>query len=296
MASKSNRKLSKSVKDLTGRVFGKLVVIRVGGRWPMKWQCQCGCGKEVVVRGSNLISGNTRSCGCLSKDNRKGIPHPEARERANPCTKRDDGYMLSSAEWARPFIADESTSDEDVAIMSAMDDLSKGRIVAMMYKAGNSPEHTAASFGWSTLQLDEWIGSKDQAFWDLALLRRKLDWDKRKNQIAVREAKDPSIKLRKAVSGGAWRVLRARKPSGIFKLLPYTLDDLVHHLESQFRPGMTWANYGRKWHLDHKKPVSWFDWSVPDAIAVLRECWALSNLQPLWKTENLSKGNKFAHA
>jgi hypothetical protein len=29
--------------------------------------CKCDCGNEVIVRGSNLLTGNTKSCGCLRK-------------------------------------------------------------------------------------------------------------------------------------------------------------------------------------------------------------------------------------
>ena len=32
------------------------------------WVCQCDCGNICEVKGSNLASGHTKSCGCLSKD------------------------------------------------------------------------------------------------------------------------------------------------------------------------------------------------------------------------------------
>lgn len=59
--------------DLTGHKYGALTVLRRAenqGRRTM-WLCRCECGKEVVVRGENIRSGNTRSCGCLAKDNPK---------------------------------------------------------------------------------------------------------------------------------------------------------------------------------------------------------------------------------
>ena len=31
------------------------------------WRCKCDCGKEVIVQSSNLINGNTKSCGCLKE-------------------------------------------------------------------------------------------------------------------------------------------------------------------------------------------------------------------------------------
>lgn len=53
--------------DLTGRRFGHLRVTgfaltRKGSR---HWDCVCDCGSEVLVRGKDLVHGNTKSCGCL---------------------------------------------------------------------------------------------------------------------------------------------------------------------------------------------------------------------------------------
>jgi hypothetical protein len=53
---------------------------------------------------------------------------------------------------------------------------------------------------------------------------------------------------------------------------------------------MTWENYG-DWHIDHKIPVSAFNFSKASDIDFKR-CWKLSNLQPLWAAQNVSKGNK----
>lgn len=56
--------------DLSGKRYGKLVVIaRVENRGKKTmWRCKCDCGRETVVSGSNLHSGNTESCGCLGRE------------------------------------------------------------------------------------------------------------------------------------------------------------------------------------------------------------------------------------
>jgi hypothetical protein len=86
--------------------------------------------------------------------------------------------------------------------------------------------------------------------------------------------------IRKALAGGKsgrrWE-----------SLVGYSLANLVTHLESRFLQGMSWSNIG-KWHIDHRKPKSLFDASQ------IRECWALSNLQPLWAIDNLRKGSRLA--
>ena len=78
------------------------------------------------------------------------------------------------------------------------------------------------------------------------------------------------------------------------KLLGYTLDDLIRHLERQFRRGMTWANYGAKWHIDHIVPMSAFAFTSA-ADPEFRACWSLGNLRPLGATENVRKGGRRLH-
>lgn len=77
-----------------------------------------------------------------------------------------------------------------------------------------------------------------------------------------------------------------------FNLLGYTPDELMAHLERQFTEGMTWGNYGRGgWHVDHRIPLSAFNYETPDDIDFKR-AWALDNLQPMWEFDNLSKGSR----
>lgn len=58
---------SRTYKDLTGQVFGKLTVINVknfnNGR--ANFLCKCECGNMTIVSSGNLQCGKTKSCGCL---------------------------------------------------------------------------------------------------------------------------------------------------------------------------------------------------------------------------------------
>lgn len=87
------------------------------------------------------------------------------------------------------------------------------------------------------------------------------------------------IKKRKKETASKW-----------FKVIGYTLEQLITHIENQFLPGMNWDNYGKSgWHIDHIKPISYFKFDCPDQLD-FKECWALNNLQPLWEKDNLRKG------
>ena len=62
--------------DLKGMVFGRLTVIKEGGRTRDRhilWKCQCECGSIVNVSSRDLVTGHTKSCGCLQKDTIKDI-------------------------------------------------------------------------------------------------------------------------------------------------------------------------------------------------------------------------------
>lgn len=64
-----------TVIDLTGKRFGKLVVIEldhIERRYGALWKCRCDCGNETVVRSNDLRTGNTKSCGCYKISSRFG--------------------------------------------------------------------------------------------------------------------------------------------------------------------------------------------------------------------------------
>ena len=72
------------MRDMTGMHFGRLTVLdRASESYPYKWRCRCSCGNEVVVKGCNLRSGHTQSCGCLMRERTKetSITHGETGTR-----------------------------------------------------------------------------------------------------------------------------------------------------------------------------------------------------------------------
>lgn len=107
-----------------------------------------------------------------------------------------------------------------------------------------------------------------------------------------RMANNPSDRIRNSVSARMWSALKGKTDDALFSRLNYSADDLVAHLERQFSAGMSWANYG-KWHIDHVLPCASFD--LTDDLQ-FQQCWALSNLQPLWAEDNVRKGAKHGPA
>lgn len=57
--------------DMTGRRFGRLIVVAEAGRnkhRAVMWLCRCDCGTESTVRAQYLRSGHTTSCGCWKRE------------------------------------------------------------------------------------------------------------------------------------------------------------------------------------------------------------------------------------
>mgnify|MGYP005815453345 CR=1 FL=1 len=103
----------------------------------------------------------------------------------------------------------------------------------------------------------------------------------------------PRNRIDMAMSSGIRLAIADKKAGRRWEtMVGYSLDDLMRHLEKRFQPGMSWENYGKGgWHIDHVIPKVVFNYTAPEHEDFKR-CWALSNLQPLWEPDNLSKHAK----
>ena len=77
-----------------------------------------------------------------------------------------------------------------------------------------------------------------------------------------------------------------KKNSKTENMLGKSYEKVKKHIGRQFQKGMTWSNYG-EWHIDHIIPLS----SAKTEAELLKLC-HYRNLQPLWATDNISKGAK----
>lgn len=118
-----------------------------------------------------------------------------------------------------------------------------------------------------------------------------------RNCMGTRSKKydDGHKRLKKSLASSIRHRLKNRNLDTVkgskFKLLSFTPNELFAHIENLFQTGMTWENYG-EWHIDHRKPDSWFSYLSPDDKG-FKESWALENLQPKWALDNIKKGDKY---
>lgn len=76
-----------TLRMLTGKQFARLTVVSRAPnnhRPNARWLCHCVCGKETVVYGCDLVSGHTKSCGCLQ---------PERASETARVTSKKHGYF-----------------------------------------------------------------------------------------------------------------------------------------------------------------------------------------------------------
>ena len=85
-------------EDLTNKKFGRLTVIersddieREGHKPVPTWKCKCECGNVVTVRGHQLKTGKTKSCGCLNRE--KTIERNIAGRKLNKYIEYGDFYL-----------------------------------------------------------------------------------------------------------------------------------------------------------------------------------------------------------
>lgn len=103
---------------------------------------------------------------------------------------------------------------------------------------------------------------------------------------------DPVFTLKHRVRSLIRRTISAgRGGRRMHQLLGYTIQELRAHIERQFVLGMNWDRFfAGDIHIDHILPVSHFNPRAYDSPE-FKECWALSNLRPMWAKDNWSKGD-----
>lgn len=123
-------------------------------------------------------------------------------------------------------------------------------------------------------------------------------------RFRMRYRLDPEFSLRQRVRAALKRTSQGVKLSKIVRcairlngtspkaeaFLGYTMSELREHLERQFTRGMNWDRFCKgEIHIDHIVPVSSFNLECADD---LRSAWCITNLRPLWASDNLRKGSK----
>lgn len=75
--------MDRRIKDLSGKKYGRLLVESYAGMRGRRamWSCLCDCGNRHVAVGSDVTSGNTKSCGCqrVESSSKNNLKHGMSR-------------------------------------------------------------------------------------------------------------------------------------------------------------------------------------------------------------------------
>jgi 5-methylcytosine-specific restriction endonuclease McrA len=113
------------LQDISGKRYGRLVVLGIASKEPKKtkWKCKCDCGNICVIFGESLRQSKTKSCGCLARElSAKRMYNPNLTEE-----DRDRRRIYKSEKYNKwrtaVFIRDKrkcqickSTSGEDFVV------------------------------------------------------------------------------------------------------------------------------------------------------------------------------------
>lgn len=106
-------------KNLTGKRFGRLIVLNLAektDKYNTKYYlCKCDCGKEKIIRGSQLTTGKTKSCGCLNLElcsqrmkgennwnhKNKGKNHPNYNPSLTDKERLDRRDLVENINWRK---------------------------------------------------------------------------------------------------------------------------------------------------------------------------------------------------
>ena len=128
-------------------------------------------------------------------------------------------------------------------------------------------------------------------------VRESMKKYRKENQEAIRESKkryyelkrkDPLYRFKENLRIRTYKAFHVRGWSttlGTDEIIG-GLDEAIRHIESRFKDGMDWSNYG-EWEADHILPLA----SAENEIELMCVC-HYTNTQPLWHSENKAKKDK----
>ena len=99
---------------------------------------------------------------------------------------------------------------------------------------------------------------------------------------------DPLGYLAGVARGRVYTALKNDKEMSSTEFLRCNIETFKKHIEQQFTEGMSWENYS-EWHIDQKIPLKYNNPSLEEVARWLH----YTNTQPMWASENMSKGCRY---
>lgn len=98
--------------------------------------------------------------------------------------------------------------------------------------------------------------------------------------------KSPQYRMKCRLRARLGALISGKRHKSTEKLIGCTYEEFMTHLQASFVDGMNWNNHDL-WEIDHIKPCASFDLASKEGQEA---CFHYSNMRPLWKHLNRSKG------
>jgi hypothetical protein len=276
-------------KDLQGQIFTRLRVIEFGGIIDKRtyWLCECQCGNRKLIRSEVLLRGETRSCGCLHKEQ-------SPRNAKTIHGLRGTKFYFSWSSMKSRCLYPNNVSYPDyggrgITVCERWLDFINFK--EDMYE---SYLKHVEEFGEKNTSLDRFPNVNGNYEPGNVRWTTLKEQGRHRRDSAITDNYDEHICWRNRLSSAISKSLRINSKTSAF-LTPYlgcTLPELRKHIESQFLPGMTWNCYGHgigRWNLDHIIGCNNFDLSKEEDR---KKCWNYKNLRPMWEKDHKNKSKK----
>lgn len=313
--------------DHTGKKYGRLVAIAYTGKSGPRgriWRFLCDCGREAEISASLAKTGHTSSCGCLLNEARHSRSVDRTGERNGRLTftrfiGRDKNQNAvweaicdcgQKVETATPYKSTSCGCLRMEKLQSKAKDLAgsrQGRIVftrrlghnrhgRIVWEAICDCGKKARVVNTATQKSCGCLRGEARArqMQELAMPHEEKDAARKSayKKYRAKKKEDPIYLMRMRITHlhrKAIKQVGGIKRSSTLEALGYSAEELKLHMERQFTRGMGWRNQD-DWHIDHIIPMSTAK-TVADVIALNQ----LSNLRPMWASDNIRKGNKRYH-
>lgn len=130
------------------------------------------------------------------------------------------------------------------------------------------------------------VNAKYRANHKSEITKRNVEYAKRRKKAC------PEFKIRQLLRNRILSALKMQCADKAYKsidLLGCSIKDYRDHLERQFTEGMTWANHGLEWEIDHIIPIATFNLLLPEEQ---KKAFHFTNTQPLNLKANRQKQPK----